>query len=76
VREKVLAAERAGLSRVILPSENEPDLEELPRETKRELDFVLVDSIDQVLDVALDGGVDQAVPSALDDRRQAAATRR
>src|SRR5204863_4880687 len=55
VREKVLAAERAGLRRVILPSENEPDLEELPRETKRELDFVLVDSIDQVLDVALDG---------------------
>ena len=76
VREKVLAAERAGLRRVILPSENEPDLEELPRETKRELDFVLVDSIDQVLDVALDGGVGRAVPSALDDRRQAAATRR
>ena len=76
VREKVLAAERAGLRRVILPSENEPDLEELPRETKRELDFVLVDSIDQVLDVALDGGVGRQVPSALDDRRQAAATRR
>src|SRR5207248_6246228 len=69
VREKVLAAQRAGLKRVILPSENEYDLEDLPRETRRELDFVLVDSIDQVLDVALNGGADQAAPSALDDRR-------
>ena len=35
VREKVLAAQRAGLKRVILPRENEPDLEDLPAETKR-----------------------------------------
>jgi ATP-dependent Lon protease len=55
VREKVLAAQRAGLKRVVLPSENEYDLVELPGETRRELEFVLVDSIDQVLDVALDG---------------------
>src|SRR5436190_23973789 len=34
VREKTLAAQRAGLRRVILPRENEPDLEELPAETK------------------------------------------
>ena len=43
VREKVLAAQRAGLKRVILPRENEPDLEELPAETRDELEFVLVD---------------------------------
>jgi len=55
VREKVLAAERAGLKRLILPSENEYDLEELPAETRRELEFVLVDSIEQVFDVAFDG---------------------
>jgi len=54
VREKVLAAERAGLKRVILPRDNEPDLEELPPETKRELTFVPVDTIDQVLDAALE----------------------
>jgi ATP-dependent Lon protease len=53
VREKVLAAQRAGLHRVILPRENEADLEELPAETRRELEFVLVDSIDEVLDIAL-----------------------
>ena len=50
VREKVLAAQRAGLKRVILPSENEPDLDDLPAETRRELEFVLVDSIEQVFD--------------------------
>jgi ATP-dependent Lon protease len=52
VREKVLAAQRAGLKRVILPSENEPDLEELPAETRRELEFFLVDSVEQVFDIA------------------------
>jgi ATP-dependent Lon protease len=55
LREKVLAAQRAGLKRVILPKDNEPDLGELPAETKRELDFVPVDSIDQVLEAALEG---------------------
>jgi ATP-dependent Lon protease len=52
VRDKVLAAQRAGLSRVILPRENEHDLEELPPETRQELDFVLVDSIDEVFAAA------------------------
>src|SRR5213076_2648594 len=55
VREKTLAAQRAGLERVILPRENEPDLEELPEETKRALEFTLVDSIDEVFDAAFDG---------------------
>jgi ATP-dependent Lon protease len=75
VREKVLAAQRAGLRRVILPSENEPDLEELPAETRRELGFVLVDSIEQVFDVAFDGsGAGAARPSQA-GLRQAATTR-
>ena len=55
VREKVLAAQRAGVKRVILPHENEPDLEELPKETREELEFVLADTIDQVLEAAFDG---------------------
>jgi ATP-dependent Lon protease len=54
LREKVLAAQRAGLKRVVVPRENEHDLEDLPAETRRELDFVLVDSIEQVLEVAFD----------------------
>jgi ATP-dependent Lon protease len=52
LREKVLAAQRAGLKRVVMPRENEHDLEDLPAETRRELDFVLVDSIEEVFAVA------------------------
>ncbi len=73
VREKVLAAERAGVKRVILPRENEPDLGELPAETKRELDFVLVDSIDEVLEAALDGRTAaRPAPVAVADGKRAA----
>src|SRR5437868_3886688 len=52
VRDKVIAAQRAGLGRVILPRENEHDLEELPPEARDALHFVLVDSIDEVFDAA------------------------
>ena len=55
VREKALAAQRAGLKRVILPRENEPDLEELPPETREALEFVLVDSVEEVFEAAFDG---------------------
>jgi ATP-dependent Lon protease len=73
VREKVLAAQRAGLKRVILPRENEPDLSELPAETKRELEFVLVDSIDQVFDAAFDAKpASRRKPSAVRGRQAAA----
>ena len=54
VREKVLAAQRAGLRRVILPSENEHDLDDLPAETRAEMHFTLADSIDDVFAVAFD----------------------
>jgi ATP-dependent Lon protease len=75
VREKLLAAQRAGLGRVVLPRENEVDLEDLPPETRRELDVVLVDSIEEVLDVALAGtgnGAARPGPTAV---RQAAGAR-
>ena len=55
VREKVLAAQRAGVRTVVLPKENEPDLDDLPAETRKELEFVLADHVDEVLGVALDG---------------------
>ena len=66
VREKALAAQRAGLRRVVLPRENEFDLDELPKETRRDVDFVLVDSIEQALAVAFEGsngGVGSKVPT-------------
>jgi ATP-dependent Lon protease len=71
IREKVLAAQRAGLGTVILPRENEPDLEELPEEVREQLRYVLVDSIDEVLDAAFDGkAVTRQVGTT--DRRAAA----
>jgi len=56
VREKVLAAQRAGLERVILPRENEHDLDDLPAEARDAVDFVLVDSIEDVFDAAFANG--------------------
>ena len=55
IREKVLAAQRAGIGKVVLPSENEPDLEELPAETREAVQFVLADSLEEVLGAAFDG---------------------
>jgi len=52
LREKALAAQRYGLKRIVVPRENEPDLEELPEETREELEFILADSIEDVFAVA------------------------
>ena len=73
LREKVLAAQRAGLKRVIMPRENEADLDELPQETRDELTFIPVDSIQEVLANAFDGNAlaPRRRPTSLE--RQAAA---
>jgi ATP-dependent Lon protease len=72
VREKVLAAQRYGLKRVVLPRENEPDLQELPPEARKELRFILVDSIDEVLAVAFEQpGSVRAGPSPRPERQAA-----
>jgi ATP-dependent Lon protease len=55
LREKSLAAQRAGLKRVVFPRENEPDLDELPPETRAALEFVPVDTIEDVFAAAFDG---------------------
>ncbi|MGB8003243.1 MAG: S16 family serine protease, partial [Gaiellaceae bacterium] len=62
IREKALAAQRAGLKRIILPRENEPDLQELPKETRNELEFILVDTIGEVFDAAFEGGAASRAP--------------
>jgi ATP-dependent Lon protease len=53
VREKALAARRAGIKTFILPRKNESDLEEIPKKLRRDLDIVMVDSVKDVIDVAL-----------------------
>jgi ATP-dependent Lon protease len=54
VKEKVLAAHRAGLKEVILPKKNEADLEDLPQEVLNEIKFHFVDTMDKVLKLALE----------------------
>ena len=53
IKMKVLAAHRAGLTTVILPKRNERDLDELPEEVRREMNFVPAERIEQALEVAL-----------------------
>jgi ATP-dependent Lon protease len=55
LREKSLAAQRAGLKRVIIPRENEADLADLPPETREALEFVPADTIEDVFAAAFDG---------------------
>ena len=53
IKEKVLGAHRAGIRRVLLPTRNEADLDDIPADLRGEMELVLVDSIDQVLREAL-----------------------
>ena len=53
VKEKVLAAHRAGIKKILLPRENEKDLEEIPKKIKSQLEFVFVEHMDEVLEEAL-----------------------
>jgi ATP-dependent Lon protease len=54
VREKALAALRAGIRRVVLPRKNLQDLRDIPRDLKKKITFIPVDHMDEVLDAALD----------------------
>ena len=55
IRDKVLAAQRAGIGTVVLPTRNEKDLEEVPAEVRSDVAFVPVDDFDEVLKVVLAG---------------------
>lgn len=57
IKEKVLAAHRAGLDTVILPKRNEKDLEDLPSKVREELRFVLVDEVVEVFKNSFDGDI-------------------
>jgi ATP-dependent Lon protease len=54
IKEKVLAAHRAGLKTVIIPKRNEKDLEDVPEEVRTQLHFVLADRVEDVLEAALE----------------------
>ena len=54
VKEKVLAARRAGITTVILPKRNEKDMEDVPANVRQEIQFRFVETMDDVLDIALE----------------------
>jgi ATP-dependent Lon protease len=53
LKEKALAAQRAGINRLIIPRRNEPDIADIPEPLRKRMQFVLVDSEDEVLEAAL-----------------------
>jgi ATP-dependent Lon protease len=72
IKDKVLAAHRAGIHRIILPSRNESDLEDIPEDVRRELEIVPVTRINEVVDAALEKLVANPpppVPEELSRRR-------
>jgi ATP-dependent Lon protease len=54
LKEKSLGAMRAGVSTVIIPKLNEKDLVDVPEEAKEKLNFIPVENVDQVLEIALE----------------------
>ncbi|MBA2334222.1 MAG: endopeptidase La [Blastocatellia bacterium] len=54
VKEKVLAAHRAGIRRIILPAQNEPDTEEIPEDVRKELEIIPATRVSDVLNAALE----------------------
>jgi len=69
IKEKVLGARRAGINIIIVPKRNQTDLEEVPPAVREEMTFHFVDSIDQVLELAL-----EPAPAATPQVRAAAAS--
>jgi ATP-dependent Lon protease len=64
IKEKVLAAHRAGLRRVVLPARNEPDTEDIPEDVRKELEFVYVGRISDALEQTLEKLVATPPPPA------------
>ncbi len=57
IKDKVLAAARAGIKTMVLPRRNEKDLVDVPDEVRREVEIRAVDAIEEVLDIALEPAV-------------------
>ena len=55
IKEKVLAAKRAGITKIIAPARNEPDVTEIPESLREGLEFTYVEDIAQVFNAAFDG---------------------
>jgi ATP-dependent Lon protease len=67
IKEKVLAAHRLGLTTLIIPKENAPDLDELPEEVQRDEKFIFAETLDDVFSNALDPVNSQPVQASVDN---------
>jgi ATP-dependent Lon protease len=74
LKEKVLAAHRAGIKRVLIPERNKADLDEIPQEVKGDLEFVIVSKMDQVLEAALESMPQPRPQDAKEEGKEAAPT--
>jgi len=73
VKEKVLAAHRAGLKTVILPRRNEKDLEDVPEEVRQDIKFILAERVEEVLREALEAPKPKGDGGAAAPKRRAPA---
>ena len=64
VKEKVLAAHRAGVKNIVLPRDNEKDLADIPKNVLDVLDVYMVEAMDEVLKIALEGPLPPAIPAS------------
>jgi ATP-dependent Lon protease len=62
IKDKVLAAFRAGIDTIVLPAENEKDLDEIPKEVREAIEFHLVENMDEVIKVTLDHATAAKLP--------------
>jgi ATP-dependent Lon protease len=69
VKEKVLAAHRAGIKRIILPNRNEADVDDIPEDVRSDLQLVFVSGIGEVIDAALEVLVANPPPMVVDAAR-------
>lgn len=73
LKEKVLAAHRAGLKKIVFPKRNEPDLEDIPGEVRDEMQFIPVETIDEVLKHALEEAAPEDSQDTVSDHAEAQA---
>jgi ATP-dependent Lon protease len=66
IKEKVVAAVRAGITTVLLPSRNRKDLEDIPEEARKRVRFVWVERVEEAVHAALDQAIARAGQPALE----------
>jgi ATP-dependent Lon protease len=76
LKEKVLGAHRAGITTIILPKDNEADMEDIPEEVRNQLTFHCVSTLDEAFAIALipqgKGATSSAEPSVMEEAEQTA----